>query len=86
MLSIFKRSNQTSERQLRKYRKIVQQINKLEATYEPMSDEQLTSMTDYIQRDESNLEKKSNLLFQMHLLLSVKHPNEFLACVISMYS
>ncbi|MEK4711682.1 accessory Sec system translocase SecA2 [Sporosarcina sp. FSL K6-5500] len=45
MLSIFKRSNQTNERQLRKYRKIVQQINKLEATYEPMSDEQLTSMT-----------------------------------------
>ncbi len=46
MLSIFKRSNQTSERQLRKYRKIVQQINKLEATYEAMSDEQLTNMTD----------------------------------------
>ncbi len=46
MLSIFKRSNQTSERQLRKYRKIVQQINKLESTYEVMSDEQLTNMTD----------------------------------------
>ena len=46
MLSIFKRSNQTSERQLRKYRKIVQQINKLESTYETMSDEQLTNMTD----------------------------------------
>ncbi len=46
MLSIFKRSNQTSERQLRKYRKFVQQINKLEATYEVMSDEQLVSMTD----------------------------------------
>ena len=46
MLSIFKRSTQTSERQLRKYRKIVQQINKLEATYEAMSDEQLASMTD----------------------------------------
>lgn len=45
MLSIFKRSNQTSERQLRKYRKIVQQINKLESTYEVMSDEQLTNMT-----------------------------------------
>ena len=50
MLSIFKRSTQTSERQLRKYRKIVQQINKLEATYEAMSDEQLASMTDTIQR------------------------------------
>ena len=45
MLSIFKRSNQTSERQLRKYRKIVQQINKLESTYESMSDEQLIEMT-----------------------------------------
>ena len=30
MLSIFKRSNQTSERQLRKYRKVVQHINDLE--------------------------------------------------------
>ncbi|WP_203245896.1 accessory Sec system translocase SecA2 [Sporosarcina beigongshangi] len=46
MLSIFKRSNQTSERQLRKYRKIVQQINKLEPTYEVMSDKQLTNMTE----------------------------------------
>ena len=33
MLSIFKRSNKTSERQLRKYRKIVDQINKLESKY-----------------------------------------------------
>ena len=46
MLSIFKRSNKTSERQLRKYRKVVDQINKLESTYEEMSDEQLTSMTE----------------------------------------
>ncbi|WP_342513038.1 accessory Sec system translocase SecA2 [Sporosarcina sp. FSL K6-1522] len=45
MLSIFKRSTHTSERQLRKYRKVVQQINKLEPTYEAMSDEQLTNMT-----------------------------------------
>lgn len=46
MLSLFKRSNQTSERQLRKYRKIVQQINKLESTYEVMSDERLIGMTE----------------------------------------
>ncbi|MBE1554966.1 accessory Sec system translocase SecA2 [Sporosarcina limicola] len=46
MLSIFKRANHTSERQLRKYRKIVDQINKLESTYEAMSDEQLTGMSD----------------------------------------
>lgn len=46
MFSIFKRSNNTSERQLRKYRKVVQQINKLEETYETMSDEQLKNMTD----------------------------------------
>lgn len=46
MLSLFKRSNQTSERQLRKYRKLVTQINKLEATYEAMSDDELRNMTD----------------------------------------
>jgi len=45
MLSIFRRSNKTSERQLRKYRKVVEQINKLEPTYDSMTDEQLTSMT-----------------------------------------
>lgn len=46
MLSIFRRSNKTSERQLRKYRKIVDQINKLESKYEVMTDEQLISMTE----------------------------------------
>ncbi|MFS0575578.1 accessory Sec system translocase SecA2 [Sporosarcina sp. 179-K 3D1 HS] len=46
MLSLFKRSNQTSERQLRKYRKLVTQINKLESTYEVMSDDDLRNMTD----------------------------------------
>ncbi|MCZ2257640.1 accessory Sec system translocase SecA2 [Sporosarcina sp. G11-34] len=48
MLSIFKRSNKTSERQLKKYRKVVDQINKLESTYEAMSDEQLTGMTEML--------------------------------------
>lgn len=45
MLSFFKRSNKTSERQLRKYRKIVEQINKLEPIYEQKTDEQLAAMT-----------------------------------------
>ena len=62
MLSIFKRSNQTNERQLRKYRKIVQQINKLEATYEPMSDEQLTSMTD-IFKEENPIWRKNPIYY-----------------------
>lgn len=45
MLSFFKRSNKTSERQLKKYRKIVQQINKLESKYESLSDAELQAMT-----------------------------------------
>jgi len=48
MLSFFKRSTKTSERQLRKYRKVVDQINKLESKYESMSDEELKSMTDIL--------------------------------------
>ncbi len=46
MLSIFRRSNKTSERQLRRYRKVVDQINKLEPKYEEMTDEQLIEMTE----------------------------------------
>lgn len=46
MLSIFKRSNKTSERQLRKYRKVVDQINNLEEKYEQLPDEQLKEMTE----------------------------------------
>ncbi|WOV88316.1 accessory Sec system translocase SecA2 [Sporosarcina oncorhynchi] len=46
MLSIFKRSNQTSERQLRKYRKVAKQINDLESKYETLSDEELAHMTE----------------------------------------
>lgn len=45
MLSFFKRSNKTSERQLKKYRKIVAQINKLESTFENYSDFELQNMT-----------------------------------------
>ena len=46
MLSFFKRSNKTSERQLRKYRKVVNQINKLEHIYVQKTDEELLAMTD----------------------------------------
>ncbi|WP_438315935.1 accessory Sec system translocase SecA2 [Sporosarcina sp. FA9] len=48
MLSFFKRSTKTSERQLRKYRKVVDQINKLESKYESLSDEELMSMTEIL--------------------------------------
>lgn len=46
MFSIFKRKQeQTSARELKKYYKTVEQINKLEAIYSPMSDEELQNMT-----------------------------------------
>lgn len=46
MFSIFKRNKeQTSARELKKYYKIVEQINQLEATYAPMTDEELQTMT-----------------------------------------
>ena len=46
MFSIFKRkSEQTSARELKKYYKIVDQINRLEATFAPMTDEELQQMT-----------------------------------------
>lgn len=45
MLSIFRRSNKTSDRQLKKYRKIVDHINKIEENYIDLSDEQLAEKT-----------------------------------------
>ncbi|MCH7320631.1 accessory Sec system translocase SecA2 [Solibacillus sp. MA9] len=46
MFSIFKRNpEQTSARELKKYYKTVDQINKLEATYSPMTDDELRNMT-----------------------------------------
>ncbi|KYG91174.1 accessory Sec system translocase SecA2 [Metasolibacillus sp. FSL H7-0170] len=46
MFSIFKRNKeQTSARELKRYYKIVDQINALEATYAAMSDEELQGMT-----------------------------------------
>ena len=62
MLSIFRRSNKTSERQLRKYRKVVDQINKLESTYENMTDEQLIGMTDVLKERISSEEKIQSVI------------------------
>lgn len=46
MFSIFKRNKEkTSARELKRYYKTVEQINSLEATYSPMSDEELRNMT-----------------------------------------
>ncbi|GKV69365.1 protein translocase subunit SecA 2 [Sporosarcina sp. NCCP-2716] len=45
MLSIFRRSNQTTDRQLKKYRKVVDHINKIESDYTGLTDEQLAAKT-----------------------------------------
>lgn len=58
MLSFFKRSNKTSERQLKKYRKIVDQINKLESKFQAFSDEELQAMT---QQFKERLENKETI-------------------------
>ncbi|AYC28928.1 accessory Sec system translocase SecA2 [Paenisporosarcina cavernae] len=58
MVSLFKRSNQTSERELKKYRKVVSHINELESTFASLSDEELKDMT-FIFRD--RLEKGEKL-------------------------
>ena len=46
MFSIFKRNKeQTSARELKRYYKTVEQINKLEATYSPLTNDELRNMT-----------------------------------------
>lgn len=46
MFSLFKRNKeQTSKRELKRYYKLVDDINQLEATYAPMTDEELKNMT-----------------------------------------
>ena len=57
MYSLFKRSTETSERQLKKYRKLVDQINKLEVTYTTKSDEELRNMTQTFKDRLANGEK-----------------------------
>lgn len=62
MLSIFKRSNKTSERQLKKYRKIVAQINKLESKFQAFSDEELQAMTQHFKERLENKETIQSLI------------------------
>ncbi|WP_339251432.1 accessory Sec system translocase SecA2 [Sporosarcina sp. FSL W8-0480] len=62
MLSFFKRSNQTSERQLRKYRKVVQHINNLESKYESFTDEELANMTTVFKEQLGNGETVHDIL------------------------
>ncbi|MDN4606754.1 accessory Sec system translocase SecA2 [Sporosarcina highlanderae] len=62
MLSFFKRSNQTSERQLRKYRKVVQHINNLESKYEAFTDEELANMTTVFKEQLQNGETVQGIL------------------------
>jgi len=54
MLPFFKRTNETSPRQLKRYWKIVEEINKLEEKYSKMSDDELKSMTDSFKQELSD--------------------------------
>lgn len=63
MFSIFKRkSEQTSARELKKYYKTVEQINKLEATYSPMTDDELRNMTFTFKERLENGEELVNII------------------------
>lgn len=63
MFSIFKRkTEQTSARELKKYYKTVEQINKLEATYSPMTDEELRNMTFTFKERLENGEELVNII------------------------
>ncbi|MGB3261486.1 accessory Sec system translocase SecA2 [Paenisporosarcina sp.] len=57
MISLFKRSTETSERQLKKYRKLVDQINNLEDTYSQKSDDELREATQAFKKRIENGEK-----------------------------
>ncbi len=57
MYSLFKRSTETSSRQLKKYRKTVNLINELEAKYTSKSDEELRHMTNIFKEQLSNGDK-----------------------------
>lgn len=57
MISLFKRSTETSERQLKKYRKLVDQINNLEDTYSQKSDDELREATQAFKNRIENGEK-----------------------------
>ncbi|CAM5562703.1 hypothetical protein LSPH24S_05722 [Lysinibacillus sphaericus] len=78
MFSIFKRNNeQTSARQLKRYYKIVEQINNLEEKYVNKSDAELREMT-FIFKD--RLRSEENQLhpsFLTHLQLYAKPQNVY---------
>lgn len=63
MFSIFKRKpEQTSARELKRYYKTVDQINKLEATYSPMTDDELRNMTFTFKERLENGEELVNII------------------------
>ena len=62
MNSLFKRSTETSERQLKKYRKLVTQINKLEELYTNKSDEELRNMTEIFKKRLAEGEKIQSIV------------------------
>ena len=62
MYSLFKRSTETSERQLKKYRKLVTQINKLEELYTNKSDEELRNMTEIFKKRLAEGEKIQSIV------------------------
>ncbi|HSO58690.1 MAG TPA: accessory Sec system translocase SecA2 [Paenisporosarcina sp.] len=57
MISLFKRSTETSERQLKKYRKLVNQINQLEEIFTLKTDDELREMTTLFKNRLSDGEK-----------------------------
>ena len=57
MISLFKRSTETSERQLKKYRKLVDQINQLEEQFTLKTDDELREMTAFFKKRLSDGEK-----------------------------
>ena len=62
MISLFKRSKETSERQLKKYRKLVDQINQLEELFTQKTDEELRNMTTFFKKRLSDGEKIEALI------------------------
>ncbi|MER1957454.1 MAG: accessory Sec system translocase SecA2 [Solibacillus sp.] len=63
MFSIFKRNKeQTSVKELKRYYKTVEQINKLEATYSPMTDDELRNMTFTFKERLENGEELVNII------------------------
>lgn len=62
MYSMFKRSNQTSDRQLKKYRKTVDHINKLEEVFASKTDNELRQITEQFKQRISDGEKIHSII------------------------